>query len=368
MGTAASIQAAIDAAPGGTVNLLPGTYALGTTGVRMRTGVGLQCADPIHTLLFYEGSGAAVLFDSVIEASLTNCQIRMDGTTGGQAIRMTNQTSDTMWNVVSNVMVVNTSSPSPVPGQIGVQITAAAKHALYWNTIQNLHVVNMDTGVQLTDAPGFSDTGANDNTLFGLTLHHCKVGLEISNHATENHVFGLSGSASGLTDDSTLLVVGDSSGAPANYNMIFGLVSDQGAAGRAWIINKGASNTLVIGTNQSGKPSTDSGTNSIIEQLGAGTSTLKVPQLASGTLPKHLQSKLGCTTSAVIAATCTSAPLNWSSAFADANYTVSCTLYPTSGQPHIASIQKGAASITVTIANDKAIASTGSVSCIGVHN
>jgi hypothetical protein len=367
-GTAASIQAAIDALQGGTVNLPPGKYALGTTGLRMKTGVGLQCADPIHTLLFYEGNAAAVLFDSVISASLTNCQIRLDGTTAAQAIRITNQTSDTMWNTINNVLVVNSSSAAPVPGQIGLQLIAVAKHALYWNAVENLHIVNTETGVQVTNVPGFAETGPNDNTFTGVTVHHCKTGMEISNHATENRVFGLSGSASGLTDENTLLLVGDTTGAPANFNMIFGLVSDQGPAGRAWIINKGVTDTLVIGTDQSGKTSVDLGTNSLIERVGAGTSTLKVPQLTSSALPKHLQSKLGCTTAAVIAATCTSPPLKWSNAFADANYTVSCTLYPTSGQPHIASIQQASGSITVTIATDKAVGSTGSVSCIAVHN
>jgi hypothetical protein len=367
-GTSTTIQAAIDAASGGTVNLPPGKYLLGTSSVLMRTGVGLQCADPVHTLLFYEGNSAAIVFDSVIAASLTNCQIRMDGTTSGQAIRITNQTSDTMWNVVNNVTVVNSSSPLPVPGQIGVQITAVAKHALYWNTVQNLHVVNMETGVQLTDAPGFSETGPNDNTFIGLTLHHCKVGLEISNHATENRVFGLSGSASGLTDENTLLVVGDPSGAPANFNMIFGLVSDQGVAGRAWLINKGVSNTLVIGTDQSGKASKDLGANSVIERLGGGSSSLKLPQLSGGALPKHLRAKVGCSTPAVAGAVCTSPALSWSSPFVDSNYTVSCTVFPTAGLPRILSIQQNPKSITVTITTDRAVMSTGAVSCIAVHD
>lgn len=367
-GTAASIQVALDAAQGGTVNLPPGKYLLGTTSLRMKTGVGLQCADPVHTLLFYEGNAAAVLFDSVISASLSNCQIRLDGTTAAQAIRITNQTADTMWNTINNVMVVNSSSHEPVPGQIGLQLIGIAKHALYWNTVQNLHIVNTETGVQVTDGPGFSETGPNDNTFIGLTVHHCKTGMEISNHATENRVFGLSGSASGLTDENTLLVVGDTTGAPANFNMIFGLVSDQGAAGRAWIINKGVADTLIIGTDQSGKPSVDLGTNSVIERLGAGTSTLKLPQLTGEAFPKHLRAKLGCTTPSVAGGTCTSLPLNWSTPFADTNYTVSCTLIPIAGQPRILGLHQNAKSITVTIITDKAAASTGSVSCIAVHD
>ncbi len=367
-GTAASIQSAIDAANGGAVNLPPGKYLLGTTSLRMKTGVGLQCADPVHTLLFYEGNAAAVIFDSVISASLTNCQIRLDGTSAAQAIRITNQTSDTMWNTINNVMVVNSSSREPVPGQIGLQLIGVARHALYWNTVQNLHIVNTETGVQVTDAPGFSETGPNDNTFIGVTVHHCKTGMEISNHATENRVFGLSGSASGLTDENTLLVVGDASGAPANFNMIFGLVSDQGAVGRAWIINKGITDTLIIGTDQSGKTSVDLGTNSLIERLGAGTSTIKLPQLTGGALPKHLRAKLGCFTPSVAGGTCTSVPLNWSAPFSDTNYTVSCTLIPTAGQPRILGVQQSAKSITVTIITDKAAASTGSVNCIAVHD
>jgi hypothetical protein len=371
VGAAASadaIQAAINAAQGGTVSLPAGTYSLGSTSLLMKTGVGLQCSDPIHTLLVYDGSGAAVIFDSVIAASLSNCQIRMTGTTGAQAIRFANVTSDTMWNSLNNIIINNQSGQDPVAGQIGLQMIATAKHAMYWNTVQNLHVVNLDVGIQLMDGPGFSETGPNDNTFIGITVHHCKVGMEISNHATENRVFGLSGSASGLTVENTLLTVGDPGGAPANFNMIYGLVSDQGVAGRSWFIYKGVSNTLISGTDQSGKPTVDLGTSTLIERLGAGTSSIKLPQLSGSAYPKHLRAKVGCATPATSGATCTGPELTWSAPFTDTQYTASCTMIPTLGQPRILGMQQSAKGIKVTIVTDRAVSSSGTVSCIAIHD
>jgi hypothetical protein len=150
--------------------------------------------------------------------------------------------------------------------------------------------------------------------------------------------------------------------------MIYGLVSDQGAGGRAWIVNKGVSNTLISGTEQSGRPSIDLGTNSIIERLGAGTSFLKLPQLTGASYPKHLRANVRCFTPARSGGTCTGPLLAWSTPFADAKYTASCTLIATAGQPRIFGLQQIPKGINVTIVTDRAVASTGTVSCIAIHD
>jgi hypothetical protein len=83
---------------------------------------------------------------------------------------------------------------------------------------------------------------------------------------------------------------------------------------------------------------------------------------------KHKRVAVGCTTAAAVGAACTSAALAWGTAFADANYTIACTLTGPTGQPHISSVAQIAASFTVTIAADTAVAATGTVDCIAVHD
>jgi hypothetical protein len=78
----------------------------------------------------------------------------------------------------------------------------------------------------------------------------------------------------------------------------------------------------------------------------------------------------GCPTAAMIAATCTSANLNWSTAFPDNNYSVTCSLDSVTNQPHLVKVTKLAAGagITVTIAADTANAANAGVECIAVHD
>lgn len=83
---------------------------------------------------------------------------------------------------------------------------------------------------------------------------------------------------------------------------------------------------------------------------------------------KHKRVAVGCTTGAAIGAACTSAALAWTTAFADANYTIACTLTGPAGQPHISSVAQIAASFTVTIVADTAVGATGTVDCIAVHD
>jgi hypothetical protein len=82
-----------------------------------------------------------------------------------------------------------------------------------------------------------------------------------------------------------------------------------------------------------------------------------------------------CPTAGVVGSPCTSGNINWTTAFADNSYTITCSLVGAmTGQPHIVSVsyQAAGAGITITIAADTAVAAnvapTGFVDCIGVHD
>lgn len=114
------------------------------------------------------------------------------------------------------------------------------------------------------------------------------------------------------------------------------------------------------------------------------TPTLTSPVISTGVSNngsgfKHIRfaGNLGgtCPTAAAIGAPCTSGNINWATAFADNNYTVSCTLNGAmTAQPHIVSTsyQAAGAGITITIAADTAVAAnvapTGFTDCIAVHD
>lgn len=92
----------------------------------------------------------------------------------------------------------------------------------------------------------------------------------------------------------------------------------------------------------------------------------------SGFKHKRFASPLGgtCPTAGSAGAPCTSGNLNWTTAFVDNNYSVSCTLLSPTGQPHLSSValQAAGAGITVTIAADTAVAANAAVDCIAVHD
>jgi len=125
---------------------------------------------------------------------------------------------------------------------------------------------------------------------------------------------------------------------------------------------------LISGTDQSGKASMDLGVNSLIERVGAGPSSIKLPLLTGTAYPRHLRGKVGCTTPATAGSSCTGPQLTWSIPFSDLLYTTSCTLIPTAGQPRILAVQQSLKGVSVTIVTDRAVASTGTVSCIAVHD
>src|SRR5579871_5062094 len=93
------IQAMLDSADGH-VYLKKGTYRLGKTSLRMRTGSLLQCSSPANTVLIYEGTEAAIIFDSISQAVIEDCQIQLHGKEPAQGIRFQNTTGDNKWNVI----------------------------------------------------------------------------------------------------------------------------------------------------------------------------------------------------------------------------------------------------------------------------
>lgn len=87
---------------------------------------------------------------------------------------------------------------------------------------------------------------------------------------------------------------------------------------------------------------------------------------------KRFPSPLGgtCPTGAGIGNACTSANLTWTTAFADNNYSVTCSLDAVTNQPHLVLVTKLAAGagVTVTIAADTAAAANAGVECVAVHD
>ncbi|HEX3103643.1 MAG TPA: hypothetical protein VHQ22_04300 [Terriglobales bacterium] len=356
-----------------------GVYRLGAKTLRMRTGSTLECANPETTVLIYEGGDAGIVFDSVAHATLANCQIRVLSKGPARAIAFLNTTGDNKWNLVRHVSVQGAPLDHPVPRQVGLAFEASTKYALYWNVVEFLTAMNLDIGIKLSNAGIFSVNGANDNTFVALSSHHCRIGMEISRYSTENRVFGLSGSASGYPGENTLLVVGDKDHAAADFNMVFGLVSDQGTHGQAWNIYKGVQDTYIQGTDQSGITPIDAGSNSVITRNGDGPSAMTIPELHTrSAVPEphdrqmpaasmqHMHAALGCTTEAAVAAACTSPEFLWGSPFPSADYTMTCTLTGVSGQPHIVGTHQARSGFTVTIANDRAEASTANVACVAI--
>lgn len=103
--------------------------------------------------------------------------------------------------------------------------------------------------------------------------------------------------------------------------------------------------------------------------IGAGATVAIDKGLApNGSGAKHKRAAVGCTTAASVGATCTSAAQSWTSAFADTDYTLSCTLDGPTGVPVVSSVTKAAGNFTITIAALTAAAATGTYNCTAVHD
>ena len=97
-----------------------------------------------------------------------------------------------------------------------------------------------------------------------------------------------------------------------------------------------------------------------------GVSIAKGVQPGSGV--QHMRGAIGCKTPATAGATCTSPPQVWVKPFADANYTLSCSVDSPTGVPVISSVSKSAGSFAITVAALTAVAAGGSYDCIGIHD
>src|SRR5689334_14245848 len=103
--TAEEIEKALSNSSVDRVFVPAGVYRLGSKSLRMRTGSTLECANPETTVLLYEGQGAAIIFDSVVHATLANCQVRVLTKAPARAIAFQNTTGDNKWNWLRHVSV-----------------------------------------------------------------------------------------------------------------------------------------------------------------------------------------------------------------------------------------------------------------------
>lgn len=121
------------------------------------------------------------------------------------------------------------------------------------------------------------------------------------------------------------------------------------------------------------------GLNNLFDLSDTGVTTLKTVTISTavtgdGTGLKHKRfpAPLGgsCPTGTSVGNVCVSANLAWTTAFADNNYTVTCSLDSPVNQPHIVSINKLAAGvgITIAIATDLASAANAGAECIAMHD
>jgi len=93
-----------------------------------------------------------------------------------------------------------------------------------------------------------------------------------------------------------------------------------------------------------------------------------VPLTGNGTTPLQTKRVASCTTGAAAASTCTTT-VSWTTAFADTNYTATCTIENVTAVPYVLFYgTKAAGSIVVTIANLTAVAASGTIDCTAVHD
>ncbi len=237
---------------GGMVQVRPGTYSF-SSALSLASGQVIRCADPANTTLSWTGTGDAIIFDSVQEAAIENCTIKLGASATAVGVHFKNTTADNKWNRMSNVQFLSASN---VTGQKGLVLDATTSSAMYWNQFYQISAVNVDQPIILTGACPGTNNGANDNVFVGLSLSSFSLGMQFLNCATENKVYSLSGSASGFVGSNTLLIVGDGT-TGVNNNQIFGITSDQGSSGQAYQVKAAALRTHINGvTDTSGVAST----------------------------------------------------------------------------------------------------------------
>jgi hypothetical protein len=99
--------------------------------------------------------------------------------------------------------------------------------------------------------------------------------------------------------------------------------------------------------------------------IGQGISNAAPAGGESGFQHKRVGS---CTTASTAGSTCTT-PVQWTSAFADTDYTVACSVDGPVGTPYVLNTSsKARGRVAVTIVNLTGVASRGTINCIAVHD
>ncbi|HEX3156807.1 MAG TPA: hypothetical protein VHV32_19415 [Candidatus Angelobacter sp.] len=248
---------------GGHFFLSQGVYAQSANHITLKSGQELIGAGQFATTITCTGAGACITLDSTTTAVVEDLQVQIDTNAAALCLDMQNTTADSKWNRILGVQC-QTSSGTLTAGQIGFRMMASTNFALYWNTFVAVQALNLETGFQLTNLGAFTTNGTNDNKFYSLSCHFFTTCMSITKFATENQIYGLTGSASGNVANNTLLVVGNSSSA-ANWNAVYGLVADTGTGGQAYQITSGVSHTLLDDVvDAAGRASTNAGTATII--------------------------------------------------------------------------------------------------------
>lgn len=136
----------------------------------------------------------------------------------------------------------------------------------------------------------------------------------------------------------------------------------------------GVTHTTTLQTDLSGNANLTANGNLGFAELSNGDVQVRIGVNNNGGGFKHIRvaSPLGgtCPTGAAIGNACTSANINWTNAFADNSYTITCTLDAVTNQPHIVNVTKLAAGagFTITIATDLASAANAGADCVAVHD
>ena len=102
--------------------------------------------------------------------------------------------------------------------------------------------------------------------------------------------------------------------------------------------------------------------------FNSNTSAAFTGTIVNGSAWQSFTGAVGCSTSGSAFSVCTSSPIGLSVAFANTNYTLTCTLSNTTGLPVVSSVSKSTGSFTITIANLTAVVATGNYNCTAINH
>lgn len=358
----------------------------------------------IVTLTANAGSGVTLQTNGTNNASQTSFNFQTGSAVNGLTITPTNPSGGNIQVALSGTLTdagltaaysgVGNCATSPQAFVIGLTRNASptCQQVGFSNLSGNIAVSQMNSGTSagvntlwhgngawLPVVPGDVSPGTNGQALMtsGSSVAwgtNFNSGLTIGPAGSGQLGIGLSGSAD--------ILVG--SGSPGT-----GMRIGQITAGGMAVLISGGNYSIVGGPSTAGPITIQAGSktgggsniNGGSITLTPGTGDLSNGAIhlqrsvfndESGFKHKRFPSPLGgtCPTGTTIGNSCTSANLTWGTAFADNNYTVSCTLTSVTNQPHLVTYTKLAAGagITLTIATDLASAADAGADCIAVHD